>query len=277
MCFGCERSLSFLSECCAGEFNDLERRLGPHAGKLVDQKPQQGAAFGVVQHLDQPAELDAVGMGLYLDRSGWELPGAAGEMQLLAVRVLVGDGEVRIGYGGLLQIDLDRVRPLLIVALHLHLDARAVRTVPLQPLLPVDVRLVPGGIDRDIHFRGKLLALDAADDVQRLADGELSVHARGRDPHTLLSARLAELVEFRTVKQLAENAGDLAFDDSRAVILHDHPRFAVAVAHLYADVGEYSRFLTGIESVVDRLFDGGDQCLGGGIEAEQMTILEKEL
>jgi hypothetical protein len=60
----------------AGEFNDLERRRGPHAGKLVDQKPQQGAAFGVVQHLDQPAELDAVGMGLYLDRSWWELPGA---------------------------------------------------------------------------------------------------------------------------------------------------------------------------------------------------------
>src|SRR5512138_237142 len=142
----------------AGKFNDLERRLGPDAGKLVDQKPQQGTAFGVVQHLDQPAELDAVGMGFYLNRSRWELVGAADEMQLLAVRVLIGDGEVRIRDGGLLQIDLDRVRSLLIVALHLYLDARAMRTVPLQLCLPVDVRLVPGGIDRDMHFRGKLIA-----------------------------------------------------------------------------------------------------------------------
>ena len=152
------------------------------------RNPQQGAAFGVVQHLDQPAELDAVGMRFYLYRSRRELLDAAGEAKLVALRVLVDDGEVRIGDGRLLQIDLDRVRPLLIVALHLHLDPRTVRTVPFQLFLAVDVRLVPGGIDRDMHFRGKLLALDAADDVQRLADGELPVHACGRDPHALLAA-----------------------------------------------------------------------------------------
>ena len=106
----------------------------------------------------------------------------------VALRVLVGDGQMRIGDGRLLQIDFDRVRPLLIVAFHLHLDPRAVRTVPFQLFLPVDVRLVLGGIDRDIHFRSKLLALDAADDVQRLADGELPVHSCGRDPHSLLAA-----------------------------------------------------------------------------------------
>ena len=186
--------------------------------------------------------------------------------------------QVRIGDGRLLQIDLDRVRPLLIVALHLHLDPRAVRTVPLQLLLLVDVRLVPGGIDRDVHFRGKLLALDAADDVQRLADGELPVHAGSRDPHALLAARLAELVEFRAVEELAEDARDLALDNSRAVVLHDRP------AHLpersltsHPDVGENARFLAGIERVVDRLLDRGDQRLGRGIETEQMTVLEKEL
>ena len=113
--------------------------------------------------------------------------------------------------------------------------------------------------------------------MQRLADGELPVHACGRDPHPLLATRLAELVELRTVKQLAENPGDLALDNSRAVILHDHPRCAVAVADLHGDVREDARFLASIERVVDRFLDRGDKRLGKSIEAEQMTILEKEL
>jgi hypothetical protein len=127
-------------------------------------------------------------MRLYLCRSDRKLPDAAGEADLFSLRILVGNGEVRIGDRRLLQINLDRVRSLLIMALHLDLDLRAMRTVPFQPLLSVDVRLVLGGINRDIHFRGKLFTLDAADDVQRLADGELPVHARGRDPHALLAA-----------------------------------------------------------------------------------------
>ena len=160
----------------------------PHARELVHQKPQQRAAPGVVQHLDKPPEFDTVRVGLDFCRSGRELPGAAGETDLFALRVLVGDCQVRIGDGRLLQINLDRVRPLLIVALHLHLDPRAVRTVPLQPFLAVDVRLVLGGVNRHIHFRSKFVALDAADDMQRLADGELAVHPCGRDPHPLLTA-----------------------------------------------------------------------------------------
>ena len=216
-------------------------------------------------------------MGLDFLRPRRKLLGAAGETDLFSLRVLVGDRQMRIGDGGLLQIDLNRVRPLLIVALHLHLDSRPVRTVPFQPFLLVDVRLVLGSVDRHIHFRGKLIALDAADDMQRLADGELPVHSRSRDPHPLLAARLAELVEFRAIEELAENACDLALDDSRAVILHDDPRLPVAIAHLHADLGEYPRFLASIERIVDRLFDGGDQCLGGRIKPEQVTVLEKEL
>ena len=84
-------------------------------------------------------------------------------------------------------------------------------------------------------------------------------------------------MEFRAVEQLAENAGDLALDDSGTVILHDHPRFPVAFADLHADIGQYPGFLASIESIVHRLLDRGDQCLGGGVETEQMTILEKEL
>ena len=66
-------------------------------------------------------------------------------------------------------------------------------------------------------------------------------------------------------------------DDSRAVVFHNDPRFPVAIAHLHADIGEDPGFLAGIESIVDRLFDGRDQCLRGGIKAEQMAILEEEL
>ena len=61
------------------------------------------------------------------------------------------------------------------------------------------------------------------------------------------------------------------------VILHDHARFPVAFADLHADIGQYPRFLAGIERVIHRLLNRGDQCLGGGIKTEQMTILEKEL
>ena len=217
------------------------------------------------------------GMRFDFLRSRRKLVGAAGETHLLALRVLVDDRHMRIGDGGLLQIDVNRMRPLLIVALHLHLDSRPVRAVPFQPFLPVDVRLVLGGVDRHIDFRRKLIALDAADDVQRLADGELPVHSRSRDPHPLLAARLAELVEFRAVEELAENACDLALYNPRAVVFHDDARLSVAIAHLHTDLGKYPRFLAGIERIVHRLFDGGDQCLGGRIEAEQMTVLEKEL
>src|ERR1035437_10051994 len=210
-------------------------------------------------------------------RPRWKLLNATGETELFSLRVLVGDRQMRIGDGGLLQIDFNRMRPLLIVALHLHLDARPVRTIPLQPFLPVDVRLVLGGIDRYIHFRSKLIALDATDDMQRLADGELPVHSRSRDAHPLLAARLAELVEFRAIEELAKNACDLALDNPRAVILHDDPGFSVAIAHLHTDFGENPGFPASIESIVHRLFDSSDQCLGGRIKPEQVAVLEKEL
>ena len=83
-------------------------------------------------------------------------------------------------------------------------------------------------------------------------------------------------MEFRTIQQLAENARDLALDNSRAVILHDDPRFAGTVADLDTDLGEDAGFLAGIERIVDRFLHGGDQGLGRGIETEQMTILEEE-
>ena len=84
-------------------------------------------------------------------------------------------------------------------------------------------------------------------------------------------------MEFRAVEELAENAGDLALYNPRPVIFDRDARLSEAIAHLHTDLGEYARFLAGIESIVHRLFDGRDQCLGGRIKAEQVTVLEEEL
>ena len=90
--------------------------------------------------------LGAVRMRLDLLRPRGKRLGAAGEADFSARR-LADNGDMRIGNGGLLQISVRRVRFFLVVALHLYFDARAVRAVPLQPSLLVDVGPVPGDVD----------------------------------------------------------------------------------------------------------------------------------
>jgi len=80
---------------------------------------------------------------------------------------------MRIGDGGLLQIDLERARPFLIVALHLHFNPGSVGAVPRKASLPVNIGLVPDRIDRNMKFGGELVSLDAAEDMERLGEGEL--------------------------------------------------------------------------------------------------------
>ena len=72
----------------------------------------------------------------------------------------------------------------------------------------------------------------------------------------------AELVEFRPIQELAEDAGDLTFDDAGPVILHGDERLSGALPHFDSDLGQYSSFLARIERVVDGLLDGRDQRLG---------------
>src|SRR6516164_7669483 len=169
------------------------------------------------------------------------------------------------------------MRALLIMALHLHLDPSPMSAAPPQPLLSVDVRLILRGINRYIHFRSEFIALDAADDMQRLADRELPVHSRSRDAHSLLTARLAEFVKFRAVEKLAENTCHLALYNPRPVIFDRDARLSEAIAHLHSDLGKDPPLLAGIESIIHCFFDSCDQCLRGRIKAEQVAILEKEL
>ena len=141
----------------------------------------------------------------------------------------------------------------------------------------MNIRAVVGRVDRDVKLGGERLALDPADDMQRLADRKLAIHARRRNAHALLAARLAQLVELRAIEQLAEDARDLALDDARAIVFDRDPRSLETAAHLDRDLRQHACFLAGVERVVDRLLDGGHQSFGGRVEAEQMAVLEKEL
>ena len=257
--------------------NHPPRRGLAHAGELVDEKLPKGPAGSAAQHMNEPAELDAVGMRLDLLRQRRKHVDVALEADLFTRRIAIDQRHMRIGDGGLLQIDLDRVRPFLIVALHLHFNSGSVGAVPRRASLSVDIGLVPDRIDRNMKFGGELVSLDAAEDMERLGEGELRIHARSRNSHALLAARLAQFVEFRPVEELAEYARDLGLEDPRPVVLDHDPALAVALAHLHSDFRQDRRLLAGIERIVDGLLDRHDQGLGGRIEAEQMPVLEKEL
>ena len=123
-----------------------------------------------------------------------------------------------------------------VTPLDLHFHTRAVGAIPLDSLLAMQLRPVFCRIDGDKQLGGHGLALDTADDMQRLARRELGIHTRGRDAHALLTTRLTQLVEPGAIQQLAENARDLVFHDPGAVILDHHAENVVPVIrdlHLY--------------------------------------------
>src|SRR5207247_8235651 len=101
-------------------------------------------------------------------------------------------------------------------------------------------------------------------DPDRLPGRELSVHARGRDPDSLLPPRLTKRVKLRAIEELTEDPRNLGLDDARAVVLNDH-----AVAGLGdfgnddQEVGKNARFLTGVEGVVHGFLDGREEGLRG--------------
>ena len=83
---------------------------------------------------------------------------------------------------------------------------------------------------------------------------------------------------FEPYKQLAENQRDLLFEDARPVVLHADPE-AVLRGRLDVDphFREDARLFAGVQGVVDRLLDGGQQGLPRIVETEKMAVLGKEL
>jgi hypothetical protein len=130
-----------------GGLADLLRHRGRDAAEVAGEKPREGVAPGVVQHPQEHAELDPVGMRLDLARLGRQLLDGARELARLAVGCVIDELDVRVGDGHLLEELVHRGATLLVAPLDLqrHLGAALVRPVDLLAL--EDSRLVLLGVD----------------------------------------------------------------------------------------------------------------------------------
>ncbi len=145
-------------------------------------------------------------------------------------------------------------------------------------LLAVDLGPILRRVDGHKKFRRGRLTRYTAAHLEGFAGRELGIHPRRGDSHSLLAARLRELVEFRAVKQLAEDASELVFHNTRAIVFDGHAEHVVSfLRNLDPDFGQDAGLLAGIERVIDGLLDGGQSRLGQRIKAEQVAVLEKEL
>ncbi len=245
-------------------------------------------ALGVLQHSQQDAELDAVGMRLDLLRLRRQLLDRPRILPLLAIRRVVHEPHVRVGDGHLLDVLVDRGAALLVAALDLQRHLGAARVLPVDLLALEDPRLVLLGVDLHLEEVGGRPRAGARDDLHRLAGGELCVHAGRRDADALLAAAHAQPVELRAVEQLGEDRRNLLADDPRPVVAHRDPeprglagrrRRAVGRHHLqrHEDVGQDPGLLGRVERVVDGFLHAGEQRLARVVEAEQVAILGEEL
>ena len=141
-----------------------------------------------------------------------------------------------------------------------------------------DLRPVALGVDLDFVVMGRGALGDLRHDLHRLAGGQQAVHPRRADADALLPAAHPHAVKLRAVEQLAEDQGDLLPQDAGPVVLHAH---LVAVLLEALDVDPDFRqdagLFAGVQGVVDRLLDGGQQGLARIVEAQQVAVLGEEL
>src|SRR5258705_2754648 len=245
-------------------------------------------AFGVVQHSEHDAELDAVGMRFDFARLRRQLFDRPWIFLGFALRRVVDELHVRIGDRGLLQIFVDRRAAFLVATFDLERHLRAAMVSPVDLLLFEDPRLVFLGIDLHFEVMRRRARAGARDNLHRLAGGQLRVHAGGRYADALLAAAHAQPVKFRSIEQLREDPWDLLAHDAGAVVDHGEAE-AVRLARRWraAPIGRYlnldddfrqdSRLLAGIQRIVDGLFHAGEERLARIVEAQQMAVLGKKL
>jgi hypothetical protein len=240
-----------------------------------------------VQHPQEHAELDAVGMRLDLAGLGRQLVDRPRVLPRVALRRMVDEVHVRVGDGRLLEVLVHRGPALLVASLDLEHHLGAARVLPVDLLALEDPRLVLLGVDRDLEeVRGRPRP-GARDDLHRLAGRQLGVHAGRRDPDALLAPAHAQPVELRAVEELGEDRRDLLADDAGAVV-DDRDAEAGGLAGRRRrpvardlqrddDVGQDAGLLGGVERVVDRFLDARQQRLARIVEAEQVPVLREEL
>ena len=182
------------------------------------EEPGERVALRVVQHLQEHAELDAVGVRLDLARLGRQLLDRARILARLALRREVDERHVRVGDGGLLEVLVHRGAALLVAPLDLERHLGAARRAPSRSSCSRRSGLVLLGVDLDFEVVGGLPRARARDDLHRLAGRELAVHAGGGDADALLAAAHAQAVELRPVEELGEDRRNLLADDAGAVV-----------------------------------------------------------
>ena len=272
-----------------GRLADLHRDRGRDPAEVAREEPGERVAPGVVEHAQEHAELDAVGMRLDLAGRGRQLLDRPRVLPGVALRGVVDERHVRIGDRDLLEELVHRGAALLVAPFDLERHLRAARMVPVDLLALEDPGLVLLGVDLDLEVVRRGPRPRARGDLHRLAGRELRVHARRGDADALLAAAHPEPVELRAVQQLGEDRRDLLADDAGPVVddgdaeargLAGRHRCLVAARrdlerddHLGQDAGLFGR----VERVVHRFLDAGEQGLARIVEAEQMAVLGEEL
>ena len=85
-------------------------------------------------------------------------------------------------------------------------------------------------------------------------------------------------MEFRAVKQFAEDLGNLRLDDPGPVVFHCDPEAVLCqLQDLDLEGGKDARFLARIERVVDGFLDGREQRLLRVVKSQKVTVLREKL
>src|SRR5581483_3085816 len=260
------------------------------AAELLLEEGGERLGRGVLGHLQQRAKLRALGVGLDLLGGRRKLVRRALEDGGRAVGLLEGEARVRVHDGRAAQVLEDALRAALVLARHGDLDARAMLLggpvlVAEHRVLLEDVGAVAARVQLEVREDDRLLLADLGVDDRGLAGGELPVHHGGGDADALLAAALADGVEARAVEQAAEDVADLLLDDAGAVVLDDHHallrladlRRRALAADLDVEVGKDLRLLAGVQGVVHRLLDAGDERADAAVEAEDVLVALEEL
>src|SRR6266581_2185138 len=296
-------------------FADPLRHAGADSRERRGKELRHRAGASILEHRHQPAQLDPVRMWLDLAGFGWKLGGRSRIGCLIPLRVDVTDRDVLVSNGCLFQIVIDATAAAYVASFQLDRHAGAASDILMMmrmlimrvrdgivgypfdalisdvlvslfaggnvfavPLAVDDLRQVPLGVDLNFEVVGRLFGGRYGDDLDRLAGGEHSIHARRTDADSLLATAHAQPVEVRPVEQFAEDQRNLFLDDSGAVILHaDLEAIDARGFDVHPDFRDDPGFFARIERVVDSFFYRCKQRLARIVESQQVSILGEKL
>jgi hypothetical protein len=243
----------------------------------VEERPHV-PRLGVVQHLEQDAQLHAVRVRHDLERLLGQVLCGAVEVPSLPVGGGVVERGVRIRDRRLLHVAVDGMPALLVGRLDLQLHPGAVIELLGDLAVGDHHRRVLAGVDLDLEAVGRTPLARLRDHGHGLPRRELPVHARSGDADPLLAPRLPQPVELGSVEELPEHLRHLRLDNAGAVVLHRHPEPGLRqLRQLHMHLGQDAGFLARVERIVHRLLHRREQRLGGAVEAEQVAVLGEEL